>query len=426
MPRIGKTPKDNDKFEHKGVKVTLRQRGARWRADFYVPLPDGGKPMRHAKSYASKEAAKQASQIIINNAKDGMDVRTAHELTVSRLGRLWLSEYHEFMNSAASTKTNVGLAFRRLADVGLGDITLENLRRGDVLRARDAFLKQNLSPGTVKNYILALRGALRWAMHPDRDPAIISINVASEISIPGVNQRQKVEHFLSESDVAEVLNLLRALPETADPLLHEIVVHFLANTGARISECLKLDLRDIDRERMTLRLNASGRAKTHAGYRTITISAELLASIDRLAGRWRHLEWGPVFVKRDGKVIHGVTVRRYLHDIGQRLELPASLHPHLFRHFHASRMLAAGLGLHAVKERLGQKDIATPSNLYGHLDVEDHREVLDALAARIQSLRAPDLNAKAALEEAETLLDQSAAVDEVERLLKDEEEETDA
>src|SRR4030095_9173268 len=101
------------------------------------------------KSFETPEAARAAAIAVINNAHNGIDVRTARELTVDGLGRLYLAQYHEMEASAEKTKRNVNLAFRRLSPI-IGLITLENLKSADVAPAIATFRGEGARVGSLK------------------------------------------------------------------------------------------------------------------------------------------------------------------------------------------------------------------------------------------------------------------------------------
>ena len=424
MPRIGKTP--SIKFEHLKTKIAISKRKGRerWRPDFYIPGTNP--PLRYTKSFPTLEAARAAAIAVINDAHNGIDVRTAHEMTVNGLGRLYIKEHHLLEGNSNSTVHNADLAFRRLSPI-LGDITLENLTTLDVVRAREAFRTQGLSVGTMQNYLRALRAALTWAKEKSTPP-IISTNVALLAALPQKGRGKRRMYIPSPEVVAQVLDLQLSFPGTDEHLLHEVICEFLSETGARIHECLALQWLDIDRDNLTVTL-IGGHAeddedddeeyedvsKTAESYRTITIDAHLLASLDRLLSRWRGPE-SLVFVKKDGVVISADTVRRRLRAIRKHLGL-RKLHPHLFRHYHASRLLAEGEDLHYVKERLGHSSIKLTSDLYGHLRVGDRRFAADAANAKLRALRQPQRvggplpSAQDFLDDVERLLQQDAEDD---------------
>jgi len=52
--------------------------------------------------------------------------------------------------------------------------------------------------------------------------------------------------------------------------------------------------------------------------------------------------------------------------------------PHWLRHSYATRLLRAGVPVEVVSRLLGHASVATTTDVYGHLTVEDARRVLEA------------------------------------------------
>jgi integrase/recombinase XerD len=52
--------------------------------------------------------------------------------------------------------------------------------------------------------------------------------------------------------------------------------------------------------------------------------------------------------------------------------------PHAYRHTYATSLLRRGAGMETVKECLGHASITTTVDTYGHLTVEDARQMLEA------------------------------------------------
>lgn len=70
---------------------------------------------------------------------------------------------------------------------------------------------------------------------------------------------------------------------------------------------------------------------------------------------------------------------RSLNQIFKQLEKKTGVHvhPHLFRHTHATELIKAGVDIYRVSKRLGHSNIGTTLNVYGHLTKEDLRTVVD-------------------------------------------------
>ncbi len=160
---------------------------------------------------------------------------------------------------------------------------------------------------------------------------------------------------------------------------------FLAASGCRIGEALGLSWDAVNWETATVAIahnlqRVGGRwelerPKTASGERTIALPDWGIAALKRQ--RVQQAEWrlqagaswanerGLVFTRANGAPLHCTTVARAMREVCKRLELPP-LSPHGLRHLHASLLLAEGVGVPQVAQRLGHADPRITLQVYGH------------------------------------------------------------
>ena len=76
--------------------------------------------------------------------------------------------------------------------------------------------------------------------------------------------------------------------------------------------------------------------------------------------------WGLVFTTDDGSPVHPDHVTFAFRDLVRAAPVPV-IRLHDLRHTHASLLLAAGVPIKVVSERLGHTTIAMTMDVYGHL-----------------------------------------------------------
>jgi integrase len=175
----------------------------------------------------------------------------------------------------------------------------------------------------------------------------------------------------------------------------------LAGTGLRFGEAIALTVRDVDLLAITPALKVTkalqrvpggfevGPPKTRKSRRTVSLSDDLVDVLAPLVTRPRdellfvgptgarvhhpnfyNRAWRPAVATFagdatvDGKVIRGDGRRPRIHDL---------------RHSHASWLIAAGVPLPAIRDRLGHESINTTVDVYGHLLPDQHRVTAAAL-----------------------------------------------
>ena len=247
----------------------------------------------------------------------------------------------------------------------LGDIPLAHLSRDDTsrwvkhLEAQLARDKESKASGkTIKNKAAFLSGCLNAAVIEKHIPS----NPFLGVRLPEWHRKQMV--FLSKQEFA---TLLGEVTPRWRPL-----VEFLAASGCRWAEATALQPSDIDLTNGTVQITNAwkknsgkgytlGPPKTRSGVRTIDVPTDVLEKLD-LAGKW-------VFTNRAGQPVNIQGFhRRVWAPARERAKLGKNVRIHDLRHSNASWLIAAGLPLPVIRDRLGHDDIKTTVNIYGHLD----------------------------------------------------------
>jgi integrase len=173
---------------------------------------------------------------------------------------------------------------------------------------------------------------------------------------------------------------------SVNPIVRAVVL-FIANTGARRGEALALSWDDVtfgksggnvrihksvEQCRSGLRVKPP---KSRRSKRTLAIGPELCEMLavyrawqleKRLetGGRWNRA--GLLFPRLDGSGYWPPNnASAATRNVAVRAGIDASLHD--LRHAHASMLLAAGVPLNAVSERLGHQDPALTLRVYAHV-----------------------------------------------------------
>ncbi len=228
---------------------------------------------------------------------------------------------------------------------------------------------RKLAPKTVRNTHLTIHVALEQAMRW----GLVTRNAASLVAPPRLVRKEIA--VLSKD---EVRRLLAGTSGTRLGTLLSVAI----NTGMRQSEILGLRWQDVDLDQGLLRIrqqyNRNGtfvEPKSAKGIRNIDIPPSTLADLrdhkvrqleERLVAgdAWR--ENGLVFTSYHGKPLnHRNLVRDYWNALRRcgidRLDF------HALRHTHATHLLADGVPVLDVSERLGHSSATITMEVYGHV-----------------------------------------------------------
>lgn len=286
---------------------------------------------------------------------------------------------------------------------GFGFTTIDRVDTPTIQRWVDALVAgtlntgrrtKPLAPKTVRNHYATLHAILAWAASPAR--GIIVRNPADGIDLPPVPRTEP--KALRPAETAALHAAFRQLdPDAAD------LTHILHASGARFGEATALHRADVlvDGDTVTLaighvmRRHAGGRVtrvadvKTDAGFRAVALDRAASAVVlRRLVGL--PLD-GFVFTTSSGTPWLYSTFARRWADAVAAAHLTRRPTPHWLRHTHVAELLAAGVPLPLVQQRIGHANIGTTVRVYGRQVDGVGVSVLDAIvAARGQHAVAPD------------------------------------
>lgn len=363
------------------LQGNVRQRpNGLWECRFYVSEPDGVH-RRRVSVYApsQKEALQKAHEYLVQHSRGLVarpDRRRFEDFAKEVLER-------HTRGKAANTRRNYARELA-LALEHIGDIPLQKLTPHDLRRMLDG-VREAHSPRTVAKVLERVRLVLREALALElihRDPS-------AAVRLPRASEREKAAQHLEPPQV----RLLLEHADTSKSPVMALLLRVLVQLGLRKGEALGLQWRDVDLVGATLRVErqytlagskaALGPLKTRAARRVIPIPADLLA---RLKARY------------DGLLAEGYTPRALQGAFVFGLDHPPDVnapnhflrrlvgriqeeHPdfpqvriHDLRHTAASLLLARGVDVSLVSERLGHGNPSVTLSVYRHLLSEERQQ----------------------------------------------------
>ncbi len=187
--------------------------------------------------------------------------------------------------------------------------------------------------------------------------------------IPGPRKPSKLPEILSREEVA------RLLAQTGLPR-HRVLLMIAYAAGLRVSELVRLRVRDIDSDRMTIRVEQGKGAQD----RYTLLSPRLLEELRTYWKLERPQPW--LFPMRGvARPMHPTTAQRIYIGAKQRAGIAKAGNIHALRHAFATHLLEAGIDLYTIQRLLGHRHI-TSTTRYLHLarkDVTDRCSPLDLL-----------------------------------------------
>ncbi|MBT1191311.1 tyrosine-type recombinase/integrase [Rhodococcoides kroppenstedtii] len=386
--------------------------GVRWRWQLRVPLdpedPDAGDRQTGKGGY-----------LTASDADDGLDEakrKLRQRLTFSR-SMPTVAEHLEAWVGGRQLERSTLVSYRRLVRVHivpeLGDIPLDRLtanriathyRQLSVDGRRDVHSQgKPLSANTIAKIHAVLAAALDVAV----SDGLIAVSPARKRTIVQPPTGRKIRAQRPEMAVwtAAQLSTFLAWCETQGDPLHPLWT-FIAYTGTRRSEALAVMWRDVDLDkgRVTIRraLDTTQRdvvkLTKSGGARVIDLDAGTTA----ILRTWRRTLGGLSIERAKPDAFVFGTVRegrpRSPNDVSRswrrrndaaRAELGADAVPairlHDLRHTHASLLLALGVPVKVVSERLGHASATITLDVYSHVMPGQGRAAADMLAAAVRT-----------------------------------------
>lgn len=189
---------------------------------------------------------------------------------------------------------------------------------------------------------------------------IVKENIMEFIKLPKFSK--KLPQYLTYDQIMKLLTL------PSDPTLKEIrlntVIEVLFSTGIRISELCNIQLSDIDFNNFQFRVIGKGNKERIVPFGRFANDALIrwLKVRDCLKPTVNYL-----FINRFGSKLSSRAIELELSKLGESLNLPIGVTPHMLRHSFATEMIAGGADLRIVQELLGHTSLGV-TQVYLHLD----------------------------------------------------------
>jgi integrase/recombinase XerC len=244
-----------------------------------------------------------------------------------------------------------------------------------LLRSYLASLFEANEPSTIARKLSALRAFLRFL----KRERVIEENVAMLLRPPKAGK--SLPSFLTVDQAGALMEApLRAPAARADEGEAEAtlggrgsvvlrtrdaaLLEVLYGCGLRVSECVGLDVADLEREALRVR---AGKGRKD---RVVPLGDKARAALDAWLALRSSLRPASdaLFLNARGGRVTDRSVRRFLDAHAAAAAVPPT-HPHALRHSYATHLLGSGADLRAIQELLGHASLKTTAR-YAHVDFQ--------------------------------------------------------
>lgn len=212
--------------------------------------------------------------------------------------------------------------------------------------------------------ISILKDFMKWCYKKDY---INDITFLQKIENPKKQKDETKKLYLEKEEIQDILFFFK------DKELINIMITILLNTGLRIGELLALNYSDFQGTSLSVNKTLyNGKiynsTKSKKSTRILEVNQLVIQSINKLKQRQNNTK---IFEFNNDRIFIGVnkisysTFNRHLKQFKK-----IKLHPHIFRHTHASLLIEKGIPLETVSRRLGHEDTDITKKIYVHLTNE--------------------------------------------------------
>ena len=239
--------------------------------------------------------------------------------------------------------------------------------------------QHQLSSSSLQRHLSSIRQFMKWAEQGN----YLAINAADDFQIK--RQPRPLPGMIDIETVNQIID--QAAPEKPIEqqlwLRDKAMLELLYSSGLRLAELQTLTIRDIDFNRLLLRITGKGN-KT----RIVPFGSKAQQSLIEWLKIYRIWQGelrpeSPVFITQRGNAITPRQIENRVKYQAQRANVNVDLHPHLLRHCFASHMLSNSGDLRAVQEMLGHSNLTT-TQIYTHIDFDRLAQVYDQAHPRAQ------------------------------------------
>ena len=230
------------------------------------------------------------------------------------------------------------------------------------------------APKTCNLRLTALQSLLEYASHECTDIMPICISSAT---IKGIRLTQAPIEFFER----EAMSALMEAPDIRKKLerRNQMLLIFLYDTAARVSEALKVRLCDLHIDVSIPHVTFLGKGRK---YRNVPLMESTLTHLKRYLQEFHGSECESIdtplfYAKTHGKV-HGLSIdtpekmiKKYAEKMSAKcLSVPVKVHCHMIRKTRAMDLYQEGVPLPHIQQFLGHKVLSTTSGFYAFATLE--------------------------------------------------------
>ena len=375
--RAGKTANFKRVKDARGHEVRgLWKRGQRYYALMRVADPSGkSRPVRVPLAATTSAAASAELQDKLAERRKGTLKVVTHAPKLADAVAAYKTSA-EFLGKRHGTRVNdSGYLDKWVAE--LGAVRVNKITKANIVNAREK-LAAGRNPKTANKIVQGLVNVLKYCEEREQ---LADIPRPKRLKQPESPRRR----LLEDADFAKLFAAC-TLDVTKNAALLALYLRFLALTGAREQEALRVRWADVDFTRGRVHIGADSQSK-NAEPRYMDFTPELEALMREMhATRPPDCSWLFPSPQRGDKDVHAKTMKESMRLVREQANLPW-VGFHDLRHQFCSKCVMSGVDYMTIAAWVGHKDGGILiGKVYGHLSADHKRET----AKRLTFFKRPD------------------------------------
>lgn len=181
-------------------------------------------------------------------------------------------------------------------------------------------------------------------------------------TVPKFKEKKRSFSMITDVDLKRIINYVGLLDNSVDNnLMYQVIIFLLVNTGVRLTE-----LYNIEKKNVNLKENEILLTKTKNGKDRIVFFRPVITDVLKMMLAEKHDHKFLIHNRLKNRPVNYSDIKYLFQKIKDKL-LIKKLHPHMFRHTFATKLLQAGVDLKTVMDLMGHNNLATTQR-YQHSD----------------------------------------------------------
>ncbi|RRD40053.1 integrase [Leptotrichia sp. OH3620_COT-345] len=309
---------------------------------------------------------KNNNKIIIDEMKIKQEKETKRENRVERRNSLLIKEFLDYLYFEKGSSKNTVAGYERDLKLFFSYVekTATDIKEDDIYKYIEEIGKE-LKRNSVLRKIASIRTFYKFCYLNKimrEDPAGMIKSLKREKRLPEVLSLKEVKMIIDNFN------------HTAEGIRDRLIIKFLIATGARISEILNLEIKDVENQGYEF-IKVLGKGSK---YRIIPIYDNLEKEIKDYL-----LNYRPKLknIEKNFKLFPNIRRENFwkrLKKASKNAGIEKNVYPHIFRHSVATVLLSNGADIRIVQEILGHSNIST-TEIYTHVEKSALKEIYNKI-----------------------------------------------